>query len=92
MSEYQLQIKQIVDYPRCRIYRQFIQSLMSDQSIRVGGGSGLFLFYGTLQLCKFSYILPAYRRNQLYGLSRGVDLYSKRGIWLVSDTFSETGD
>ena len=23
MSEYQLQIKQIVDYPRCRIYRQF---------------------------------------------------------------------
>lgn len=39
-----------------------------------------------------SYILPAYRRNQLYGLSKGEDLYSKRGIWLVSDTFSETGD
>ena len=45
MSEYQLQIKQIVDYPRCRIYRQFIQSLMSDQSIRVGGGSGLFILW-----------------------------------------------
>ena len=24
-----------------------------------------------------SYILPAYRRNQLYGLSKGEDLYSK---------------
>ena len=29
MSEYQLEIKQIVDYPRCRIYRQFIQNLMA---------------------------------------------------------------
>ena len=79
MSEYQLQIKQIVDYPRCRIYRQFIQSLMSDQSIRVGGVLGLFYlwYFAAMQ---FSYILPAYRRNQLYGLSRGVDLYSKRGI------------
>ena len=25
MPEYQLQIKQVVDYPRCRIYREFIQ-------------------------------------------------------------------
>ena len=39
MSEYQLQIKQVVDYPRCRIYRQFVQSLMADRSIRTGGGS-----------------------------------------------------
>ena len=30
MSEYQLEIKQIVDYPRCRIYRQFVQSLIAD--------------------------------------------------------------
>ena len=30
MSEYQLEIKQIVDYPRCRIYRQFIQNLMEE--------------------------------------------------------------
>ena len=44
MPEYQLEIKQVVDYPRCRIYRQFIQSLMNDQSIRVSGGSGLFYF------------------------------------------------
>lgn len=39
MSEYQLEIKQIVDYPRCRIYRQFIQNLMADRSIRTSGGS-----------------------------------------------------
>lgn len=43
MPEYQLEIKQVVDYPRCRIYRQFIQSLMNDRSIRVSGGSGLFV-------------------------------------------------
>ena len=42
MSEYQLQIKQIVDYPRCRIYRQFIRTLMEDQSFRASEGSGLF--------------------------------------------------
>ena len=46
MSEYQLQIKQVVDYPRCRIYRQFVQSLMADRSIRIGGGSGLFYCVG----------------------------------------------
>ena len=42
MPTYQLQIKQIVDYPRCRIYRQFVRFLMEDRSIRVSGGSGLF--------------------------------------------------
>ena len=46
MPEYQLEIKQVVDYPRCRIYRQFIQNLMNDRSIRVSGGSGLFYFIG----------------------------------------------
>lgn len=44
MTEYQLEIKQIVDYPRCRIYRQFIQALIADRSIRTSGGSGLFYF------------------------------------------------
>ena len=39
MSEYQLEIKQIVDYPRYRIYRHFIQNLMADRSIRTSGGS-----------------------------------------------------
>lgn len=44
MPTYQLQIKQIVDYPRCRIYRQFVRFLMEDRSIRVSGGFGLFYF------------------------------------------------
>nr|WP_298060226.1 MarR family transcriptional regulator [uncultured Blautia sp.] len=59
MSEYQLQIKQIVDYPRCRIYRQFIQSLINDQNIRVGGGSGLFYF---MVLCCYANFRTSYRR------------------------------
>lgn len=43
MPAYQLQIKQVVDYPRCRIYRQFVHRLMADRSIRTSGGSGLFI-------------------------------------------------
>ena len=43
MPAYQLQIKQVVDYPRCRIYRQFVRFLMEDRNIRVSGGSGLFV-------------------------------------------------
>lgn len=37
MSEYNLEIKQIVDYPRCGVYREFVQFLISDPSIRVNG-------------------------------------------------------
>ena len=45
MSDYQLHIKQIVEYPRCRIYREFIQTLITDRSIRINNGcSGLFYF------------------------------------------------
>ena len=44
MSEYKLELKQIVDYPRCRIYRHFIRQLIADRSIRMGGSSGLFYF------------------------------------------------
>ena len=66
MSEYQLQIKQVVDYPRCRIYRQFVQSLMADRSIRTGGGSGLFYF---TVLCSYSNFRTSYRR--IDGISYG---------------------
>lgn len=44
MSEYQLELKQIVDYPRCRIYRQFINMLTNDKNIRIGGTSGLYYY------------------------------------------------
>ncbi len=59
MSEYQLEIKQIVDYPRCRIYRQFIQSLIKDQSIRASGGCGLFHY---TVLCSYANFRTSYRR------------------------------
>lgn len=58
MPEYQLEIKQVVDYPRCRIYRQFIQSLINDRSIRVSGGSGLFYF---TVLCNYANFRTSYR-------------------------------
>ena len=59
MSEYQLKIQQLVDYPRCRIYRQFVQSLIQDRSIRTNGSSGLF--YYTV-LCSYANFRTSYRR------------------------------
>lgn len=59
MSEYQLELKQIVEYPRCRIYRQFIRTLMEDRSIRVSGGSGLFYF---TVLCSYANFRTSYKR------------------------------
>ena len=35
--DYQLELKQIVDFPRCRIYREFIQTLIKDRNIRTNG-------------------------------------------------------
>ena len=31
---YKLELKQIVEFPRCRIYRDFIQTLITTKSIR----------------------------------------------------------
>lgn len=59
MSEYKLQIKQIVDYPRCRIYRQLIQYLIKDSNIRSGGSSGLF--YYTV-LCCYANFRMSYKK------------------------------
>lgn len=59
MTEYQLELKQIVDYPRCRIYRQFVQNLIADRSIRVSGGSGLFYF---TVLSSYANFRVSYRR------------------------------
>ena len=59
MPTYQLQIKQVVDYPRCRIYRQFVHQLIADRSIRVSGGSGLFYF---TVLCSYANFRTSYRR------------------------------
>ena len=42
MSEYKLEIKQLVSFPRCRIYRQFIRMLHRKRDIRMGSHAGLF--------------------------------------------------
>lgn len=57
MSEYKLEIKQVVDYPRCRIYRQLIQCLIKDPNIRSGGSSGPFLLYGAVLLRKLPHFI-----------------------------------
>lgn len=73
MSEYQLELKQIVDYPRCRIYREFVQSLISDRSIRTGKGSGLF--YYTVLSC-YANFRTSYRRID------GISYIIYPGEWL----------
>ena len=75
MSNYELQIKQVVDYPLCRIYRQFIQSLIKDRNIRVNGGSGLF--YYTV-LCSFANFRVSYRHID------GIRYSVKAGEWIVT--------
>lgn len=42
--EYKLEIKQVVEYPRSRIYREFIRELMRDKNINTLGCSYLFYF------------------------------------------------
>ena len=71
MSEYQLELKQIVDYPRCRIYRQFIKMLMQDENIRTGGSSGLYYF--TVLSC-YANFRTSYKR--IDGISYGTSPYA----------------
>ena len=35
MPTYQLQIKQVVDYPRCRIYRQFVHRVDGEMMLSI---------------------------------------------------------
>lgn len=57
--EYQLEIQQLVDYPRCRIYRKFIRSLMDDPEIRKNGKPGLASY---MVLCSHVNYRASYRR------------------------------
>lgn len=57
MKNYQLELRQVVDYPRCRIYREFIQTLIADRSIRTGGCSGLFYY---VVLCSYANFRTSY--------------------------------
>ena len=59
--DYQLELKQIVDFPRCRIYRDFVRSLVANKSIRTNGGS--FLFY-YIVLCSYANYRSSFRRME----------------------------
>lgn len=73
--DYQLEIKQIVDYPRCRIYREFVRSLMKDRSIRTNGCSYLFYF---IVLCSYANFRSSYRRLD------GISYLVEPGTWLCT--------
>ena len=57
MPEYKLEIKQLVSYPRCRIYREFLQSLTADRGVRTSGRPGLFCFS---VLCSYANFRTSY--------------------------------
>lgn len=73
MSEYKLEIKQLVDYPRCRIYRQFIQLLLTEKGIRIGKNAGLFHY---TVLCCYANFRTSYKRID------GISYTVKPGEWL----------
>lgn len=81
MAEYQLEIKQLLGYPRCRIYRQFIRHLMEDRSIRLSGCSYLFYY---IVLCSFANFRTSYRRME------GITYTIYPGEWVcrISDIMS----
>ena len=73
MSEYKLEIKQLVDYPRCRIYRQFIQLLMQEQDICTGNHAGLFHY---IVLSCYANFRTSYKRIE------GISYTIQPGQWL----------
>lgn len=83
---YKLELKQIVEFPRCRIYRDFIQTLITTKSIRTTGAL-FFLLSGIMLLCKLPHILPPDGTHYLYHWSRRVDLHSHRSSGMVSLPF-----
>lgn len=48
-----------MDYPRCRIYREFFRTLMADRDIRTRGSSYLFYY---MTLCSYANFRSSYRR------------------------------
>ena len=59
MPEYQLEIKQLVSYPRCRIYREFLQTQIADRGVRTNGRPGLFCY---TVLCSYANFRTSYLR------------------------------
>lgn len=79
--DYQIEIKQIVDYPRCRIYRNFLRDLMEDRNIRTNGSSYLFYY---MTLCSFANFRSSYKRIE------GISYLISPGEWIC--TLSELSE
>lgn len=75
--DYQLEIKQIVDYPRCRIYREFFRTLMADKAIRTSGCSYLFYY---MTLCSYANFRTSYRKLE------GISYLIQPGEWICTTT------
>lgn len=73
--EYQLELKQIVDYPRCRIYRNFVRRLMQDTCLRTKGSSYLFYY---IILCSYANFRTSYQRLD------GTSYIIAPGEWICS--------
>ena len=73
LMDYQLEIKQIVDYPRCRIYREFLRKLMKDRDIRTNGSSYLFYY---MTLCSYANFRTSYVRLE------GISYLVAPGEWI----------
>lgn len=71
--KYQLELKLLVEYPRCRIYRNFIRTLTGDRSIRTNGNSYLFYF---MLLCSYANYRTSHRRLE------GVSYTLTAGEWI----------
>lgn len=71
--DYQLELKQIVDYPRCRIYRDFLRTLMKDSDIRTNGSSYLFYY---MTLCSYANFRTSYLRFE------GITYLVAPGEWI----------
>lgn len=59
MQAYILELKQLVDYPRCRVYRDFFLSLSKDENLRLTGSSYLYYY---MMLCCHANFRSSYRR------------------------------
>ena len=71
--EYLLEVKQIVDFPRCRIYREFIRTLMSDKNLRTAGSSYLFYY---MVLCSYANFRSSYLKME------GITYLVSPGEWI----------
>ena len=77
MTEYQLEIKQHVEYPRCRIYKKFVEMLMCDPDIKTSGGSGLYHYTVRSSFANFETKNRKIFRHQLYGVSGRAALHDR---------------